>query len=49
MRGSLSKANLTNYITDLILAIVRLLRIDINGLVKIVREALEPIKLWDEG
>jgi len=30
---------------DLILAVVRLLRIGINGLVKIIREALEPIKL----
>jgi len=33
------------YITDLILAVVRLLRMDINGLVKIVWEALEPIEL----
>jgi len=30
---------------DLISAVVRLLRIDINRLVKIVREALELIKL----
>jgi len=32
-------------VTDLILAVVRLLREDINGLVKIVLEALELIKL----
>jgi len=32
-------------ITDLILAVVRLLKRDINRLVKIVREALELIKL----
>ena len=32
-------------ITDLILAVVQLLRRDINGLVKTVREALEPIEL----
>jgi len=34
---------------DLILAVVTLLRRDISRLVKIVREALEPIKPWDEG
>jgi len=33
------------YITDLILAVVRLLREDINKLVVLAREALEPIKL----
>jgi hypothetical protein len=33
------------YFTDLILAVVRLLRKDINGLVKTVEEALEPIEL----
>ena len=35
-------------VTDLISAIVRLLREDINGLVKTVWEALEPIKPWDK-
>jgi len=34
---------------DLILAVARLLRKDINGLVKIVRKALELIKLWNKG
>ena len=36
-------------VTDLILAVVALLRRDINGLVKTVLEALELIKLWDKG
>jgi len=31
-------------ITDLILAVVQLLREDINGLMVLMREALEPIK-----
>ena len=34
-----------NSITDFISAVVRLLRRDINGLVKIAREVLELIKL----
>jgi len=37
------------FVTDLISAVVRLLRKDINGLVETVREALEPIELWDKG
>ena len=32
-------------VTDLILAVGRLLRIDVNDLVEIAREALEPIEL----
>ena len=36
-------------VTDLILVVVKLLKRDINELVKIVREALEPIELWDKG
>ncbi len=36
-------------VTDLILAVVELLRRDMNGLVEIAREALEPIESWDEG
>jgi len=34
---------------DLVLAVVRLLREDINGLVVGAREALELVKLWDKG
>ena len=36
-------------ITDLILAVVQLLRIDINGLVKTALGELKPVKLWDKG
>jgi hypothetical protein len=36
-------------ITDLISAVVELLRRDMNGLVETAREALEPIEPWDEG
>jgi hypothetical protein len=36
-------------VTDLILAVVELLGRDISRLVVEVREALEPVKLWDEG
>jgi hypothetical protein len=36
-------------ITDLILAVVELLERDISRLVVEVREALEPVELWDEG
>ena len=35
-------------VTDLILAVVQLLRRDINELVETTREALEPIEPWDE-
>ena len=35
-------------VTDLITAVVRLLRRDINGLVKIALEELELVKLWDK-
>jgi hypothetical protein len=36
-------------IIDLISAVVRLLERDISGLIVEVREALEPVELWDEG
>jgi hypothetical protein len=36
-------------VTDLILAVVELLGRDISRLVVEVREALEPVELWDEG
>jgi hypothetical protein len=36
-------------VTDLILAVVRLLERDISRLVVEVREVLELVKLWDEG
>jgi hypothetical protein len=36
-------------VTDLILAVVRLLRRGMNELVETAREALEPIEPWDEG
>ena len=35
-------------VTDLISAVVRLLRRDMNELVETAREALEPIEPWDE-
>ena len=35
-------------ITNLISAVVRLLRRDMNELVETTREALEPIEPWDE-
>ena len=36
-------------VTDLISAVVRLLREDMNGLVVEAQEALEPVEAWDEG
>jgi hypothetical protein len=36
-------------VTDLISAVVALLRRDIDGLARTVREVLELVKLWDEG
>ena len=36
-------------ITDLILAVVVLLKRDINGLVVEARDMLELVKLWDKG
>ena len=36
-------------VTDLILAVVRLLERDMNRLVVEAGDALEPVKLWDEG
>ena len=36
-------------VTDLILAVVRLLRIDTNRLVKIALGELELVKPWDKG
>ena len=36
-------------VTDLILAVVRLLKRDINGLVKTALGELELVKLWDKG
>jgi hypothetical protein len=36
-------------VTDLILAVVELLERDISRLVVEVREALEPVELWDKG
>jgi hypothetical protein len=36
-------------ITDLISVVVELLGRDISRLVVEVREALEPVELWDEG
>ena len=36
-------------ITDLILAVVYLLREDINRLVEEAREMLKLVKLWDKG
>jgi hypothetical protein len=36
-------------VMDLILVVVELLRRDIDGLARVVREALELVKLWDKG
>ena len=36
-------------VTDLITAVVRLLRRDINGLVEIALGELKLVKLWDKG
>ena len=36
-------------VTDLLLAVVRLLERDMNRLVVEAWETLEPVKLWDEG
>ena len=36
-------------VTDLITAVVQLLRRDINRLVKTALEKLELVKLWDKG
>jgi hypothetical protein len=36
-------------VTDLISAVVALLRRDMDGLVRAVREALEPVEPWDKG
>jgi hypothetical protein len=36
-------------VTDLILVVVELLRRDTDGLAKVVRDALELVKLWDKG
>jgi hypothetical protein len=36
-------------VMDLILAVVELLKRDMSRLVVEVREALEPVELWDEG
>jgi hypothetical protein len=35
-------------VTDLVSAVVQLLRRDMNELVETAREALEPIEPWDE-
>jgi hypothetical protein len=40
---------ISTYVTDLILAVVELLGRDMSRLVVEVREALEPVELWDEG
>ena len=36
-------------VTDLITAVVRLLRRDLNGLVEAALGELEPVEPWDEG
>jgi hypothetical protein len=36
-------------VTDLISAVVALLRRDTDGLARAVQEALEPVEPWDEG
>jgi len=38
-----------SFITDLILAVVRLLKEDVDGLVVAAQKVLKSIKLWDKG